>query len=176
MREFTFTDIALDTKRLLPTTEMLPTAPTGPNLLIQKPSTSSSENNPTGIVHLAHCTTQVPQLTLLRTRTPESTSTRLQDGKHQPSSGKTRLRELHITDTAHLTERLCTTPELFHNALNGLETLIQTLDGSSSEDNPTGIAHHVHHHTEEPTPPELLKIRELESQSTSSDHSTKLDG
>jgi hypothetical protein len=75
---------------------------------------------------------------------------------------------LHITDTAHLTERLCTTPELFNNVLNGLETLIQTPDGSSSEDNLTGIAHLAQLHTEEPTPPELPKTREPESTSIQS--------
>jgi len=54
--------------------------------------------------------------------------------------------------------------------------LIQTLDGSSSEDNPTGIAHHAHHPTEDIQLQELLRTRTLESQSISSDHSEELLG
>jgi len=48
--------------------------------------------------------------------------------------------------------------------------LSQTLDGSSSEDNPTGIAHLAQHHTEDQRLPELLRTETPESQSMNSDH------
>jgi hypothetical protein len=54
--------------------------------------------------------------------------------------------------------------------------LIQTPDTSSSEDNPTGIAHHAHHHTEDIQLQELLLTETPESQSISSAHGLQLDG
>jgi hypothetical protein len=104
-QESTSTDTVPDTRRLLPDIEMLPTVLDGLNLLIQKLDSSSSENNLTGIAHHAHSTIRVIPDTLPKTRTPESTSTRLLDGLHQPSNGKTRSRELNTTDTAQVTER-----------------------------------------------------------------------
>jgi hypothetical protein len=150
---------------------------TGLSKLIEKLDTSSSENNPTGIALLAHSTIRVPLNTLLKTRTPESTSTRIsQDGRNQPSDGKTPTRELHTTDIAQAIPRLCITPELLNNAVNGLETLIQTPDSSSSEDNLTGIAHHAQLHTEVTQLKVPLKTELPESESMPSDHGELPDG
>jgi hypothetical protein len=138
--------------------------------LIQKPDTSSSENNLTGTAHHAHCTTREQPNTLLKTLRLESTFTQSLSGEHQPSNGNNGTRELLITDTAHLTREPCTIPELLNSVENGLETLNQTPDTSSSEDNPTGIAHHAHHHTEDIQLQELPKIETPESVSIKFDH------
>jgi hypothetical protein len=150
-------------------TEMSHSAVTGLRKLIQKLDSSSSDTNLTGIAHHAHSTTREILDTLLLKLAPESISTQSEPGKHQPSNGNLTSRELLITDTAQLTREPCTTPELLNNVLNGSETLSQTLDGSSSEDNPTGIAHHAQIHTEDIQLQELLRTETPESQSINSD-------
>ena len=74
--ELQSTDTVRDTRREPSTTETSLTVPTGLEESIRKLDTSSSENNPTGIVHHAHTTTEVTQPTeLLWIRTLESTFT-----------------------------------------------------------------------------------------------------
>jgi len=103
MLESTSTDTAQDTRRQAMVSETSISVVTGLEKLILKQDSSSSELNPTGIVHLAHSITRVIPSTLLLTETPEFTSTESSTGNHQPSNGKIRLRELHIIDTAFLT-------------------------------------------------------------------------
>jgi hypothetical protein len=113
--------------------------------------TSSSDTNLTGIAHHAHNPTEVETLEL-NTRTQRSTSTESSDGEHQPSHGANGTEELHSTDTVPDTRNPLSTGEPSNNAVLGLERLTMKPDSSSSENNPTGIAHHAHKPTEEETP------------------------
>jgi len=54
--------------------------------------------------------------------------------------------------------------------------LIQMLDTSSSEDSPTGIAHHAQHPTRDIQPQELPKTETPESASMLLDHGELQDG
>jgi len=54
--------------------------------------------------------------------------------------------------------------------------LIQTPDTSSSESNPTGIAHHAHHHTEDTQLQELLLTTTPESTFIRFHHGEQQDG
>jgi len=120
---------------------MLDNADNGLDKLIQTLDSSSSENNPTGIVHHAQVTTMdtQPQELLLIT-TPTSTSTEseveLKDG---PEDG----RESNKTDTAVDTRNLHSTTEILMLVANGLDQSTQKPDTSCSDLPETSIAHHA---------------------------------
>jgi hypothetical protein len=165
-RESTSTDTALDTRRLHTHSETSQLVVDGLDKLTQKPDGSSGENNPTGTAHHAHIPTEVQPLELLLIRTQESTSTESSDGEHQPTFGKNGTEELLDTDTAQVTEELSTSSEMLELAVTGLNKPIQLLDTSSSENNPTGIAHHAQQDIEDTQLNTLLLITEPESTST----------
>jgi hypothetical protein len=143
--------------------------PTGLDQSTKKLDSSSTDNNPTGIAHHAHTPTLDTQpLELPSMSTPESSSTESSTGEPQLTSGKNGTEESQDTDTAAHTDKHSTSSEPSTNAVPGLDKFNQLPDGSSSENNPTGIAHHAHHNTEDTQLQELLLITELTSTSTTS--------
>jgi hypothetical protein len=169
-KELLFTDTVRDTRRLPTQWDQSLLVPTGLEKLIRKLDTSSSESNPTGIVHHAHTPIRVTQPTEHKQiPTPESTSITSWTGEHQPTFGRNGTSELLDTDTAQDTKEDSTSSEMSEHADNGLETLIQTLDSSSSENNPTGIVHHAQAPTMDTQPLELLLITTPTSTSTESE-------
>jgi hypothetical protein len=163
------TDTVPDTRNLPTTTETSLTALDGSLKLIRKLDSSSTDSNPTGIAHHAHTPILDTQpLELLKTETLESSSTESSTGKHQPTSGKNGTEESLDTDTALATEELHTHSEPSNNAVTGLDKSSQESDSSSSESNPTGIAHHAQPDTEVELHT-LLLITEPTSTSSSSE-------
>jgi len=72
------------------------------------------------------------------------------DGELLPTNGKSGTRDYTSTDTVPATKRLLLTIDQLKTVLTGLSKLIEKLDTSSSENNPTGIALLAHSTTPAP--------------------------
>jgi len=131
------------------------------NKKTEKPDTSSSDPNLTGIALHAQIATLDTQPPELDTRTQESILIESLTGDHHSTHGETSTEELPTEDTAKVTRRASTATELLKLVEPGLERLIQKPDSSSTENNPTGIALHAHSTTEEETQELLLTTQEF---------------
>jgi hypothetical protein len=136
-------DTVPDTDNLLSTTDLHLLVLTGLERSTDMPNGSSSDLNPTGIAHHAQDPTMV-ELAALLPKTPTSTSIESRTGKLQLGDGKNGTEELLSTDTVPDTRNQHSTTEVSELVVTGSEELIEKLDTSSSENNPTGIVHHAH--------------------------------
>jgi hypothetical protein len=151
IRELPTRDTVPDIESLLTTTEPSRLVVSGPNQLMMKPNGSSSENNPTGIAHHAHTPIMDIQLPEPHTITQESSYTESSTGDHQYTHGANSITSKLEEDSAEDTREPTTSSDKSKTVLNGYKWSDHTLDTSTTDINPTGIAHHAHHHTEDTT-------------------------
>jgi hypothetical protein len=176
IRELPTRDTVPDIESHPTATEPLRLVVSGSNQLMTKPNGSSSENNPTGIAHHAHTPTMDTAPPEPHTITQESSYTESSTGDHQYTHGARNTTSLLEEDSAEATTELTTSSDPLKLVLTGSEWSDHTLDTSTTDINPTGIAHHAHHHTEVTQLQELLRTETPESPSIISDHGEPLDG